>query len=186
MAQSAVPKESPQEIFIKCPTCQVNFPEREIAQHDCQHADICVETRHKETFSQLFSEVGAPQEIRPDPPSEDEDAPSTAENAMQDKMEILKSLEQNLKSQKRTNVRRGTLFVDYVEARKRYCWILGESKLKVVFIGEPAVDTGGPCREFLTGKPHLRYAEKFLCHHAFTLTQLNRLYLNQLKFQPIK
>eukprot|EP00794_Sanderia_malayensis_P013425 gene13425-14805_t len=147
---SAVPKESPQEVFIKCPTCRIHFPERDISQH----AEICAETAHIATFSQLFAEIGVPQEIQPDPLSEDEDAANSAENtvpcAVPDQMAILKSLAHNLKSQVRINVRHGRLFVDYVEARKRCSWILPENKLKVVFIGGPAIDTGGPRQEFLT------------------------------------
>ena len=40
---------------------------------------------------------------------------------------------------------------DYIETRKRCNWLKPESKLKVVFIAEPAEDTGGPRREFFTG-----------------------------------
>lgn len=137
-------------MFIKFPTCQIHFSEREIAQH----ADICAETAHFETFSQLFSEIDVPHEIFPDPPGEDAPAAdNTVSGAVPDQMEILKSLEHNLASQARINARRGRLFMDYIEARKRCSWILPENKLKVVFIGKPAVDTGGPRREFLTGKP---------------------------------
>ena len=65
--------------------------------------------------------------------------------------EILKPLKENLGSQSRVNVRRGQLFKDYVEVKKRCYWFKPENKLKVVFIGKPAEDTGGPRREFLTG-----------------------------------
>ena len=38
-----------------------------------------------------------------------------------------------------------------MEVRKRCYWFKPENKLKVVFVGEPAEDTGGHSREFLTG-----------------------------------
>lgn len=65
--------------------------------------------------------------------------------------QILKPLVEKLEPQSRINVRRGQLFMDYMEVRKRCCWIKPENKLKVVFVGEPAEDLGGPRREFLTG-----------------------------------
>jgi len=51
----------------------------------------------------------------------------------------------------RINVRRGHLFLDYVEARKRCSGIKPENRLKVIFVGEPAEDSGGPRREFFSG-----------------------------------
>ena len=65
--------------------------------------------------------------------------------------EILIPLMDKLEPQSRINVRRGQLFADYIETRKRCNWLKPESKLKVVFIAEPAEDTGGPRREFFTG-----------------------------------
>ena len=49
----------------------------------------------------------------------------------------------------RVNVRRKTLWEDFVKERKRKA--KPEKLLKVVFIGEPAIDDGGPRREFLSG-----------------------------------
>lgn len=50
----------------------------------------------------------------------------------------------------RINVRRKTLWQDYVKERKRK--LKPEHALKVVFLGEPAIDDGGPRREFFSGK----------------------------------
>ena len=54
----------------------------------------------------------------------------------------------------RINVRRKTLWGDYLEYRRR-AWTCKTRPLRVVFIGEPAVDDGGPKREFFAGMTSL-------------------------------
>lgn len=49
----------------------------------------------------------------------------------------------------RINVRRKTLWDDFLRERKRR--VKPEKMLKVVFVGEPAIDDGGPRREFFSG-----------------------------------
>ena len=49
------------------------------------------------------------------------------------------------------SVRRKFLWDDYIAARKRP-WFKPEGTIRVDFIGEPAIDGGGPSREFFTGK----------------------------------
>lgn len=51
----------------------------------------------------------------------------------------------------RLHVRRNTVFDDYIGTRQRSKWMDPENHLKVKFIGEPAIDDGGPRREFFTG-----------------------------------
>ena len=51
----------------------------------------------------------------------------------------------------RVNVQRKSVLADYIETRKRCPWFLPENNLKVIFIGEPAIDDGGPKRKFFTG-----------------------------------
>ena len=53
------------------------------------------------------------------------------------------------------------MFGDYVEARKRCHWIKPKSKLKVIFVGEPAEDTGGPRREFFAGLFYHSFIKKY-------------------------
>lgn len=55
-------------------------------------------------------------------------------------------------SQLRINVRRGQLFFDYVEVRKRCQWIKVENRFKVIFVGELVEDSGGFRREFFVGQ----------------------------------
>ena len=49
----------------------------------------------------------------------------------------------------RINVRRKTLWEDFTEQRMRRVKL--EKRLKIVFLGEPAIDDGGPLREFFSG-----------------------------------
>ena len=65
---------------------------------------------------------------------------------------ILQTLQSNLNEHtNRINVQRTSVLDDYIDARKRCHWMHPENKIRVVFIGEPAVDTGGPKREFCSG-----------------------------------
>ena len=41
--------------------------------------------------------------------------------------------------------------------RSRYCYYEPDRRLKVIFAGEPAVDDGGPKREFFAGKLFLHH-----------------------------
>ena len=52
------------------------------------------------------------------------------------------------------------MFQDYIEARKNK-WFNSRQSLKVTFIGEPAIDDGGPLQEFFTG---LLLVWQFVCH----------------------
>ena len=51
------------------------------------------------------------------------------------------------------------MFQDYIEARKKK-WFNSRQTLKVTFIGEPAIDDGGPLQEFFTG---LLLVWQFVC-----------------------
>ena len=54
-------------------------------------------------------------------------------------------------STRRLYVHRKTMWKDYIDFRKKP-WINKESHIAIVFVGEPAVDDGGPKREFFAGK----------------------------------
>lgn len=55
-----------------------------------------------------------------------------------------------LSGQARVNIRRALMWDDFKEARMKNR-ITPNNMLKVVFVGEPAVDDGGPRREFFSG-----------------------------------
>lgn len=66
------------------------------------------------------------------------------------KEEIL-ILKQELKAETiRVTLRRKNLWLDYVRARNRN--YNPSHAIKITFCGEPAIDDGGPKREFFTGK----------------------------------
>ena len=56
-----------------------------------------------------------------------------------------------LSGQARVNLRRTHLWSDFKEAREKNR-IKPDQRLKVVFLGVPAIDDGGPRREFFSGK----------------------------------
>ena len=109
------------------------------------HADLCAENAHRVSFLGLTET----------PPTDDipDEVASMAETSKASSKVLplsLSPLVYKLESQLRINVRGGQLFLDYVEARKRCSWIKPENRLKVIFVGEPAEDSGGPRREFFS------------------------------------
>ena len=53
-------------------------------------------------------------------------------------------------NQKRLNVQRKHLWVDFKQAHAK-CKLDPSTPIRVVFLGEPAVDDGGPKQEFFPG-----------------------------------
>jgi hypothetical protein len=64
---------------------------------------------------------------------------------------LIKELQNNLEpgDPVRINIRRKTLWEDFTKERRKR--VKQQQKLKVVFLGEPAIDDGGPRREFFSG-----------------------------------
>ena len=135
--------------FHQCPTCFELFSQREI---EC-HADACAEA--------WVDPIGDPdQEV--ETPSEEElacylaDATSTLRESAEANLETVRNTVSSLRSlcqcelTNRLSIRRRLIFQDYMDARKKK-WFKPKALLKVTFIGEPAVDDGGPRREFFTG-----------------------------------
>mgnify|MGYP002804295901 CR=1 FL=1 len=63
--------------------------------------------------------------------------------------------------QKRLNVRRKDLWVDLKQACVKYK-LDPSTPIRIVFLGEPAIDDGGPKREFFSGIA-LKIGKKFWC-----------------------
>ena len=59
-------------------------------------------------------------------------------------------------STNRMTIRRKEVFQDYLEARRKR-WFTQGAILKISFAGEPAIDGGGPRREFFTGKKFVTF-----------------------------
>ena len=119
---------------IECPTCFKQFPIDEVSLH----ADECADA--------FWEKVGRESEI-------------TLQNNVEDgssqkdlKSEILQLRLRHLKEKEeavRVTVRRKKIWDDFKRSRERY--YTPDRILKVTFSGEPAVDSGGPKREFFAG-----------------------------------
>ena len=145
---------------ISCPTCNEKFPLDQIAEH----ADICAESAWNGTEQQyvsLMSEVDRvecnDQESSEStiPPANESSAHEICDIGIDFKTELvqeIQSFQTNMGTgTNRINVRRKSVLDDYVAKRTKCSWFYPQNKLKVVFIGEPAVDDGGPRREFFSG-----------------------------------
>lgn len=125
---------------IECPTCFNKFPVDEILQH----ADLCASTVIDFGSSNINPSHGC---LLDDIGSEywNDDAEEPSYQAL-----IHKAMENMDPGQPiRINVTRKTLWDDFTKERARR--VKPDHKLKVVFVGEPAIDDGGPRREFFSG-----------------------------------
>lgn len=126
----------PDDGKVECPTCFVKFPAAEVSQH----ADECAEEYWSRTDSDV---VGHTTKV-----SNDQQAEA---DVLSLKTEIKKIKETNLDNGRiLVTVRRNSIWNDFKRARERY--YRPDSALKVTFSGEPAIDTGGPKREFFAGE----------------------------------
>ena len=124
----------PDDGKVECPTCFVQFPAADVSQH----ADECAEEYWSRTDSDVLGHTTKALN--------DQQA-----NALSLKTEIKKIKENNLdKGRILVTVRRNNIWNDFKRARERY--YRPDSALKVTFSGEPAIDIGGPKREFFAGE----------------------------------
>ena len=152
VAGSGNPAESSSSLEIRCPTCFKGFSVSEISQH----ADLCAE--EADGFSASRLEYG---NLLMDFPCDEIESQhvttSVTTSESQEKQgktlqECLDVLKRNVNEGKTSIfVRRKLLWEDYVNANKRNKWFNPANNLKVNFIGEAAVDGGGPRREFFCG-----------------------------------
>jgi hypothetical protein len=124
-------------INVECPLCLKTIPIATVEQH----ADQC---------ASLF-------QILPDGDDHDDNEdvqPSTApasDGTLRDMVQKLAQVQFDPEEEPiRITVRRSRLWEDFKRARSRY--YCPQKKLKVTFSGEPAIDDGGPKREFFSGK----------------------------------
>lgn len=135
----------------QCPTCLGYFSRTDIEEH----ADMCAEN--------WVDPIGDVE------PNENADNPDVEEvNDLPDELgdlghqseearkKVVEKLQNNVirTTRNRMNIRRRECFNDYVDARRKKSF-KPEAILKITFSGEPAVDGGGPRREFFTGKNSL-------------------------------
>ena len=129
---------SPDDGQVECPTCFVKFPAAEVSQHADECADEYWSRSDSDIIGHITKKVCGDEQAEADIPSL--------------RTEIQKIKESNLdKTKILVTVRRSSVWNDFKRARERY--YRPDSALKVTFSGEPAIDTGGPKREFFAGEP---------------------------------
>ena len=149
----ANPAENTRQREVECPTCSRLFPLNEIAEHADLCADVWIGTVEDEAVLITAEETENPPSTADDDTT-DPTSVETGSIASPDGLTaILETLQQQYVSEKevRVNIRRKHIWSDFKQARKKFN-LVPSNKIKVVFLGEPAVDDGGPRREFFSGK----------------------------------
>ena len=136
--QSLCGSPRPVEV-INCPTCYCSTEIAEAEGLSCS----------RRTYGNLLMEFPHEDIITS---ADDQETMPIVENPKTDLNESLQALKTNVNEARSTiYVRRKVLWEDYVDASKHSKWFNPDNSLKVNFIGEPAVDGGGPKREFFCG-----------------------------------
>ena len=146
-----------QLIRVRCPTCEGSFSSHEIEDH----ADVCAEAAWTGSEHLVYARLMADIENDDQDPLENQSAAEennsypidqqdnwdhTTNDGSQAEIKAeligtLQTLQTNLNTRtNRINVQRTSVLDDYIDARKRFHWMHPENRIKVVFIGEPAID----------------------------------------------
>ena len=134
--------------LVECPTCFQKFPAADVSSH----ADDCAESYWSRTDSS-FTDFGT--SIKESKTMKEIYVPSL-------KSEIALLKETGLsRTPVIVTVRRKNIWNDFKQARDRY--YKPDQALKLTFSGEPAIDIGGPKREFFAG-----IVKVFLLHSYFS------------------
>lgn len=136
---------------VTCPTCFEVFPITQITAH----ADSCADIWIGEVEINASASGSSSETQREIISSTETPATTSLSNTCMNYTDV-KSIILELSTQfvaeedTRVNIRRKHLWLDYKESKKKFNFT-PECKLRIVFIGEPAVDDGGPKREFFSG-----------------------------------
>lgn len=143
------------ELHIECPTCFKYFLINDISEH----ADICCDiwvgdisdTETPENTVAANENTSVCSSYEDSTPTEYLQ-PVTEEDDSKDVKGIILQLKAATTSPKlvRLNVRRKYIWSDFVESRSSGK-VSPTDNVKIVFIGECAIDDGGPRREFFSG-----------------------------------
>lgn len=137
----------------QCPTCLMHFPLCKIEEH----ADLCAEGWIDPIGRPVFQVEEEVEEHEEDIQEDTDGGHHETMGTEPSKLEAIKNAVEQIQSiyitanSNRINIRRSTAFKDYSASRKKK-WFKPKNLLKVTFLGEPAVDDGGPRREFFSGK----------------------------------
>ena len=153
-----VPKSGSKE---QCPMCSCWFPSDSVQLHITACIDTTLNPEEKLYNELMFQDgIDVAEILDSDEeaqclvaePLEKEDQMLSPCEIRQRLGEITKRLSSNVApNTRRFYVRRKNMWKDYIDFRKKP-WIKKESQITIVFVGEPAVDDGGPKREFFAGK----------------------------------
>ncbi len=148
---------------ISCPTCHEKFGGDEIEEH----ADICAESAwsgSEQQYVSLMSDLVNVDDVTDQQESsepislinENNEASPASDispgNIKTELADVIRNLQANLgNTTNRLNVQRISVLDDYINKRVKCSWFSPQNKLKVVFMGESAIDDGGPRREFFSG-----------------------------------
>lgn len=166
--ESSTTIRSPEQpIRVRCPTCEGSFSSLEIEHH----ADGCAEAAWTGSehlvYARLMADIESNDLLTENQSVEENDSELVHEQDNCDPtpddgspadikaelIDVLQTLQTNVNTKaNRINVQRTSVLDDYIDARKRCHWMHPENRIRVVFIGEPAIDTGGPKRKFCSGK----------------------------------
>lgn len=134
--------------MVCCPTCFQMFSLHQIEAHANACADNWVDPIGDVSDDAFEEDFFDNANVCTD---ENEDAHVTHGDPMQKIRELVTRLADNVDPVKiRISIRRKSVFDDYLEVVKKM-WFNPKQLLKVTFIGEPAIDDGGPRREFFSG-----------------------------------
>ncbi len=133
-----------------CPSCFKKFPIDVIETH----ANVCIDNRFDPigdvSDSELFEDDFPEQCLD----GNEKTRRLSPDDQMKKMKDLITECAQNVGEVKiRINVRRKEVFNDYITVSQKP-WFNNRRLLKVTFVGEPAVDDGGPCREFFSGLPY--------------------------------
>ena len=141
----------PAEPKVEFPTCFESCSIHEIADH----ADSCADIWVGEVEGDEMQPAGpdSPDSVLVQDPIQEHASAIPESTCIQ---VILSELcKEEVSTQARVNLRRTYIWNDFKDARKKNR-IQPNNLVKVVFLGEPAIDDGGPRREFFSGMAYCK------------------------------
>ena len=137
---------------VACPTCNRKYPLTEIAEH----ADQCCENSEASLYGTwVLDSIDLTHDDISDDNIRENDVPvnitAVPIDTTASPTELIQAVAHNISDETQlVSIRRKFIWEDYVNCRKKP-WFKTDAWLRVNFIGEEAVDGGGPRREFFTG-----------------------------------
>lgn len=161
---TSIPSTSSQE---ECPICHLFFDKNSLNEH----ANMCADRISMTAYDELMSSVSDEEPLYSATDAQEFNDPTefqTVEVTVKDAIKSLcVNIDEDLK-ENRIDVRRKSAWKDFCAIRNRRKFSLN-AKLKIRFIGEAAIDTGGPLREFFSGLLSLSVCFLTCCVRFHTL-----------------